>query len=163
MTIQQIACLSGLVLLLSGCLGASTNPREGGLFGYSPEAYEQRQQEREAKLAAIENEQRREAGQTSELETQRTTKARTVSQQQKELQAVEKNLSAATKKLNATKAANAGQEARLNELRNRATGLEKATVKASSGSDSAARAAELKRLKQEAARLEKDINMLSTE
>lgn len=163
MTIKHIACLSGLALLLSGCMGASTNPREGGLFGYSPEAYEQRQRERENKLAGIEAEQRREVGQTSGLEAQRTTKARTVSQQQKELQTVEKNLSAATKKLNATKAISAEQEARLAKLRERANGLESATAKASAGSDSAARKAELERLREESALLQRDIDMLSTE
>lgn len=163
MTTKHIACLSVLTLLLSGCVGASTNPREGGLFGYSPEAYEQRQQERQAKLAAIEAEQRRESGQTTGLEAQRGSKARTVSQQQQGLQAVEKELSAATRKLNATKAASAEQESRLSELRSRAAGLESATTKASGGPDTAARKAELDRLQKESARLRRDIDMLSAE
>ena len=44
-------------LLLSGCLGANTgDPRQGGLFGYSPKNYEQRIQDREARYEEVQEE-----------------------------------------------------------------------------------------------------------
>ena len=48
----------GLVVLLgaSGC-NMTDDPRQGGLFSYSPDKYERRLQDREARLASIEAEQ----------------------------------------------------------------------------------------------------------
>ncbi len=41
------------LILLSGCAGKTTDPREGGLFSYNPNAYEKRLSNRENKLHAI--------------------------------------------------------------------------------------------------------------
>lgn len=43
------------LLLLNGCAGGTTDPRQGGLFSYNPAAYEQRLSDRERHLASIEN------------------------------------------------------------------------------------------------------------
>ncbi|RLA77061.1 MAG: hypothetical protein DRG30_01250 [Epsilonproteobacteria bacterium] len=43
------------ILLLSGCAGGTTDPRQGGLFSYDPDAYEQRLSDREGHLSSIEN------------------------------------------------------------------------------------------------------------
>lgn len=43
-----------VILLLSGCAGSTTDPRQGGLFSYNPDAYEKRLDDREAHLSAIE-------------------------------------------------------------------------------------------------------------
>lgn len=43
------------MLLLNGCAGKTTDPRQGGLFSYSPDAYEQRLVSRENHLVSIEN------------------------------------------------------------------------------------------------------------
>jgi hypothetical protein len=42
-------------LLLNGCAGGTTDPRQGGLFSYDPNAYEQRLADRERHLSSIEN------------------------------------------------------------------------------------------------------------
>jgi len=53
---KTIYFISGIVLLvLNGCAGQTTDPREGGLFSYDPAAYEQRLAERENRLSAIEH------------------------------------------------------------------------------------------------------------
>jgi len=41
--------------VLSGCAGQTTDPRQGGLFSYDPDAYEQRIAERKARLEALES------------------------------------------------------------------------------------------------------------
>ncbi len=43
------------LLLLNGCAGGTTDPRQGGLFSYDPNAYEQRLADRERHLSSIEN------------------------------------------------------------------------------------------------------------
>jgi len=43
------------VILLNGCAGSTTDPRQGGLFSYDPAAYEQRLAEREHHLSSIES------------------------------------------------------------------------------------------------------------
>ena len=42
------------LMILNGCAGGTTDPRQGGLFSYDPAAYEQRLAERENHLSAIE-------------------------------------------------------------------------------------------------------------
>lgn len=42
------------VLIFSGCAGTTTDPRQGGLFSYDPNAYEQRLADRESHLSNIE-------------------------------------------------------------------------------------------------------------
>ncbi len=52
---KKVYLLAGLALLgLNGCAGGTTDPRQGGLFSYDPDAYEQRLAEREKKLSSIE-------------------------------------------------------------------------------------------------------------
>lgn len=43
------------LLLLNGCAGKTTDPRQGGLFSYNPDAYEKRLADREQKLSGIES------------------------------------------------------------------------------------------------------------
>lgn len=48
--------MTGVVLLLlNGCTGGTTDPRQGGLFSYNPDAYEQRLADRERHLSSVEN------------------------------------------------------------------------------------------------------------
>ena len=42
-------------LLLAGCAGQTTDPRQGGLFSYDPDAYQQRIADREDHLGAVKN------------------------------------------------------------------------------------------------------------
>ncbi len=42
------------ILILGGCAGTTTDPRQGGLFSYNPNAYEQRLADRERHLSDIE-------------------------------------------------------------------------------------------------------------
>ena len=43
------------LLLLNGCAGGTTDPRQGGLFSYNPDAYEKRLADREQNLSGIES------------------------------------------------------------------------------------------------------------
>ncbi len=53
---KKIYLMTGVtLLLLNGCAGGTTDPRQGGLFSYNPDAYEQRLSDRESHLSSIEN------------------------------------------------------------------------------------------------------------
>ncbi len=53
---KNIYLITGVtLLLLNGCAGGTTDPRQGGLFSYNPNAYEQRLSDRERHLSSIEN------------------------------------------------------------------------------------------------------------
>ena len=52
--VQKALLLFCVAVLQFGCAGQTSDPRQGGLFSYNPEAYEQRAQERKERLAAIE-------------------------------------------------------------------------------------------------------------
>lgn len=48
--------MTGVVLLLlNSCAGGTTDPRQGGLFSYNPDSYEQRLADRESHLSSVEN------------------------------------------------------------------------------------------------------------
>ena len=42
-------------MLFAGCAGQTTDPRQGGLFSYDPDAYQQRIADRENHLNAVNN------------------------------------------------------------------------------------------------------------
>lgn len=53
---KNIYLISGVaILLLNGCAGSTTDPRQGGLFSYNPDAYEKRLSDRERHLSSVEN------------------------------------------------------------------------------------------------------------
>lgn len=149
------------MLLLGGC-ATTTDPHQGGLFSYSPSAYEQRQQEREARLNDIREEQRREEAAGASLETERARKAAAVSQQQKQLKSLQSELTVTSRNLDTLKASNAAQEAKLAELKRRRGILKGDMNKAQSNKDPKSREVELERLRRELRQLQDEANALSS-
>lgn len=64
-----------LTMLLAGCAGQTSDPRQGGLFSYNPEAYEQRLRERQHLLAQEEQATRSAEEETALLEAEKTSRA----------------------------------------------------------------------------------------
>jgi len=53
---KNIYLMTGVILLLlNGCAGKTTDPRQGGLFSYNPDAYEKRLSDREGELSGVES------------------------------------------------------------------------------------------------------------
>ena len=71
--------------LFTACSNMTDDPRQGGLFSYSPSKYEKRLQQREAELAAAEAEQSVENSRRSSLESQKAQKQKEVSQLRSQL------------------------------------------------------------------------------
>lgn len=51
--ILLFASVVSFLVVLSGCAGQTTDPRQGGLFNYNPEAYQQRLQTRQETLNSV--------------------------------------------------------------------------------------------------------------
>lgn len=67
---KKIYLITGVaILLLNGCAGGTTDPRQGGLFSYDPDAYEQRLSDRERHLASVENDTAAQKRKSARLKT----------------------------------------------------------------------------------------------
>jgi hypothetical protein len=65
---QEIVGILAIGLLTASGCATTDNPREGGLFGYNPKAYERRIAERESALKTLQDDQAREQQETKQLE-----------------------------------------------------------------------------------------------
>ena len=149
-------------LFLSGCFGASDNPREGGLFGYSPDAYQQRQDERRSILQGVEAQTEEEKAISRGLEQERSSRQATITRQEKELKAIDSELAATSRKLNALKTETADGEKKLIELKARHASLSaaKGTLE-KSRDDTGYKQREIERLQRELRKLEEEADALS--
>ena len=161
MRIPIVILLSCTVLLSAGCFGASTNPREGGLFGYSPEAYEARQQERQARLEAIRQEQARENAAQAELEQKKQLKLAQVSKQKQEMAALSTEIDRLSGKVSSLKQGNRQQQEGAAALEQRQKNLQKANSALQTQPDSAAKQQKLLQLREELRQLEEEAEYLS--
>ena len=107
----------GLVVLLgaSGC-NMTDDPRQGGLFSYSPDKYERRLQDREARLASIEAEQAAEERQSYSLSRDLTVKQKEVAKLKASLNAEQKKIDSQLNRIkkDKSKAAQAAELSRKN-------------------------------------------------
>ncbi|MDR1243303.1 MAG: hypothetical protein LBM00_11070 [Deltaproteobacteria bacterium] len=157
----RIILAAGLVLLPVGC-ALSENPREGGLFSYSPSKYEQRQEERQTTLTGLKQETEAEKAASAKLEQERGNKARELAGLRKQTSALAADLDSISAKLSSIRAGNAAQEARLNELKTLRKNLSDsvAQLEKSVGSEADGQA-RLDELKKQLRELEQEADALS--
>lgn len=70
----SLAMVGGLAALLAGCAGQTTDPRQGGLFSYNPQAYEQRLEDRRGHLSQVEQANREAETESAALESERASR-----------------------------------------------------------------------------------------
>ncbi len=151
-----------LSLLLGACAG-STDPSQGGLFSYNPDAYEQRKVERENRLAAIEAQQQQEKEQTESLTDEKSSKEAKVAAQKKQLASLNSSVNELKKRLDAAKAKDSEQAQQLAILKGRMGSVESNMQQANREQDDAAREAYLEKLRKEYNELQKDMDALLLE
>jgi len=153
-----------LLFLLTGCAGTTTDPSQGGLFSYNPEAYQQRKQEREDRLKELEREQIAEEQRQAALTQTAAEKKNQQAAMQQKLKAANAESAKLEKKLKAFNAQNEAQKAALADLKARQARIQ-ADIEASSKSGkggSGDRQVEAERLRREVERLAKDTEALSS-
>ncbi len=135
--VSAAACAA---LLLGGCLGADTSdPTKGGLFGYSPSTYNQRIQDKQEQLDALDAENARVQEENTALEAAKAKKQADVAAQQKKLNSVNAEIKKLKGQISSTEAAPA----------------------ASSGLTDAQKAAQIKKMQQQLKALESEAEALS--
>lgn len=67
---RYILLVGTALLLLNGCAGGTTDPRQGGLFSYNPDAYEKRLSDREQNLGSLENDTVKQKSKTKYLKSE---------------------------------------------------------------------------------------------
>jgi chromosome segregation ATPase len=156
----KILVCAAAALLAADCAG-TTDPRQGGLFSYSPRAYEERQQEREARLAAIESEQARERQSNEALRAEQTARQSQVDRQRNELAGLKRESQQLDSRLSSIQTGNAEQLAKLDELRKRHGDINRQMSALDAGIDAGEQGAKLAALKAELEQLEREADILS--
>jgi chromosome segregation ATPase len=100
-----------LLFVLTGC-ATTTDPRQGGLFSYSPQAYEQRLGERRNTLEALQ----KNAEDQQRLEREAEEKRQVLAEQQQQLVALDTELAAVHQRLAVYEAQNQRQSAEKTRL-----------------------------------------------
>jgi chromosome segregation ATPase len=159
--IKFALCSLTVAVFMTGCSNMTDDPRKGGLFSYSPDKYEKRLQEREDRLAAIEEEQAWETKKNSDLRRTKAEKETQVANLRKKVKNEQAKLDS---QLRAAKKANGGANSeRVEELMRENQQLKKeiAQIEASKKSNEAKRQ-ELERLNRELEDLKAEADALSS-
>ncbi len=159
---RLIPALCCLFFFLSGCQ-TTTDPSKGGLFNYSPEAYEKRKVERRERLKMLNKEKIAEERRQQALNKQASGKQSERSTMQQKLQQTSAESAKLKKQLDAYKAQNDAQQAALTNLKKRQVQLQQElrSANAGKGMDEEAKQVEAERLKREIERLASDTAALS--
>lgn len=143
-------------LLLSGCAGGSTDPRTGGLLSYNPDAYEQRLQERQAKLAAIRQGNESLQAESSQLEAEKSARLKEKASVEKELKKVNTSVAALEKSIKTKQTRTAGQHDEQQRLLKEVESIKTAAKATDNVADPEEQRLELERLKSRRDKLEKE-------
>jgi predicted nucleic acid-binding Zn-ribbon protein len=148
------------LLLLVGC-ATTTDPRQGGLFSYNPQAYEQRLEERRQTMAALDK-KRLEA---ERLEREVKAKRETLAEQKKLLSGLDAELAVAQQRIATYQSQNqqqANEKGRLERHIRQAKTRLQALQKESSDSPQEAQAkqAQIQQLRTDIEKLSQVVNLL---
>ncbi|MDR1947511.1 MAG: hypothetical protein LBQ51_10165 [Desulfovibrio sp.] len=153
-----LACL----MLMTAACATTDDPGKGGLFSYSPDAYEKRKAGREARLAELRREQQAEEAQQGKLQASATSKRKTHASWSGQMKKINGDCSALRTQLNRYQARNEAQQAALKELRQKQAALQGQVDEAQTSSmTEEQKAAEAERLRREIEKLTDDFNSLS--
>lgn len=148
----------GLVVLLgaSGC-NMTDDPRQGGLFSYSPDKYERRLQDREARLASIEAEQAAEERQSSSLSRDLTVKQKEVAKLKASLNAEQKKIDSQLNRIKKDKS----KAAQADELSRKNAAIRQDAARIDTIDDNAAKKKEIQALRKRLEELKMEADALS--
>jgi chromosome segregation ATPase len=149
-----------LVFVLTGC-ATTTDPRQGGLFSYSPKAYEQRLEERRQTLRALD----KNAEELPRLEHEAEERRQVLAEQKKQLIALETELTNVHQRVAMYQAQNqekAAEKTRLErDIRQAEAQLRALKKDESVGSDGVEeKQANIQRLRADIEKLSKVLNLL---
>ncbi|MFH2059412.1 MAG: hypothetical protein ABIJ59_10995 [Pseudomonadota bacterium] len=130
---KSIIPIAGCLLILlnlGACVSSTeTDPRKGGLFGYNPEAYEKRLEDRKATLSATEADTQNAKLESQQLEASKQEKLSQHEALKTELAALYAQSGKLESRLEKVKTTNVAQEQALKRLQDEVTALRGNTIK----------------------------------
>lgn len=149
-------------LLLSGCT-RNPDPRQGGLFGYSPDLYQQRIEEKNAQLQNVEEDTAVESGKTVSLERDILSEKRRVSKLQQKVNKASRDIKEVQRSLDRMELQSSKAEKTRAELEIKLASLQKSFQQSSAPEgDIVRQEAEIKSLESQLAELMKEAELLGT-
>jgi chromosome segregation ATPase len=91
--------VTGLFILLAVGCATTDDPRQGGLFGYNPTAYEARLEQRRQNLTALQQNQQQEEEQTRQLESDVQTREAMLESERARLREIDDELARAQRNI----------------------------------------------------------------
>ena len=158
----KVMIAGGCALLLSGCFGMTTDPSQGGLFAYNPEAYQARQQQQTATLNAMQSYRQQTEVENQQLAQQKNALAAEVQQQEKQLRALKSDMKSLQNSIAEMKKGNEAQRQHAAALEKRQKGLQAELTAASGIANTAQRAKLIQELQKELKALEQEAEDLSS-
>lgn len=162
MGVRALLCIIAVSFLLPACAAQTDDPRRGGLFGYNPQGYERRIQDRETRLKASSD------AASAEKEEQARLEASVATQEQQrgaihiKLAQMNAELAKTRRALDETKAKDARSRSSLDDLRRRHADLSDRLNNLESRAGDPAATAESERLNADIRRLAKDAATLGS-
>lgn len=145
-----------LILLLGGCAGQTTDPRQGGLFSYNPQAYEQRLQERREHLSQVEQANRQAEAESATLESERASQQKEKAALQRQVRKLSASISKMEKDIKAKQVKTTAQQQKQQRILAELKTLKDASRKTDNIEDPEEKRLELKRLQERRDQLEKE-------
>jgi chromosome segregation ATPase len=153
---HRLFCALGTAIMIGGCAGQTTDPRQGGLFSYNPDAYEQRLQDRRGQLSAEEQASRSTQAQSASLEAEKTSRTAEKAALEKQVKQLSASLASLEKKIKAKQTTTAVQDTERQRILAELGSVRSSTRIADEMEDPEEKRLELERLKARRDTLEKE-------
>lgn len=141
---------------LAGCAGQTTDPRQGGLFSYNPQAYEQRLEDRKSNLSEIEKANREAQAKSSQLETEKSIQEKEKAQLEASLQELSVSIASLEKNIRVTRTKTAAQKKEKERILGELKSMQSSSKLADEKEDPEEKRLEIERLKKKQDELEKE-------
>ncbi|MGD9947592.1 MAG: hypothetical protein AB7U29_03820 [Desulfobulbus sp.] len=152
----SLVIAGGLVLLLGGCAGQTTDPHQGGLFSYNPQAYEQRLQDRRENLSQAEQANRDAEAESAALESERASRQKEKAALRRQVKKLSSSISKLEKGIKAQETKTMAQKQEQQRILAELKSLEASSRNTDNIEDPEEKRLELKRLQQRRDQLEKE-------
>ncbi|MDD2465148.1 MAG: hypothetical protein PHI97_14210 [Desulfobulbus sp.] len=152
----SLVITGGLIFLLGGCAGQTTDPHQGGLFSYNPQAYEHRLQDRRENLSQVEQDNRNAEAESTTLESERASRQKEKAALQRQVRKLSSSITKLEKDIKLQRTKSSVQQKEQQRILGELARLKTASRNTDNIEDPEEKRLELKRLQQRRDQLEKE-------
>ena len=155
-TFPSLLCCLCAAAVLSGCAGQTTDPRQGGLFSYNPDAYQQRLRDRQDNLSSAEQANQSAQAQTDALQSEQSSRLQEKAALEKQLKKLSASVASLEKGIRTKQAQTAAQKNEQQRILAEINTLKSSARTADDIADPEEKRLELQRLQSKRDKLEKE-------